>query len=155
MSEMARPGEPRRRAQPVVFVVRDGNDSRGGGTAVNETTRAWVYWTPRILCLAFAAFLGVFALDVFSMSLGFWHTGLALLMHLIPSGIVLIALVVVWRREWIGAVLFPLLAAYHLVTKWGQLDWSGYAVIDGPLLLLGVLFWLSWRSRATFKPSTG
>jgi hypothetical protein len=50
------------------------------------------------------------------------------------------------RREWIGAILFPLLAVFHLVTKWGRLDWAGYAVIDGPLLVLGVLSLLNWSS---------
>jgi len=77
------------------------------------------------------------------------------LMHLIPTGIVLVVLIAVWRRERIGAVLFPLLAVSHLVTMWGQLDWSGYAVIDGPLLLLGILFWVSWRNRVTLSPSMG
>ena len=72
------------------------------------------------------------------MPLNFWNKALALLMHLIPTLIVLVALAVVLRREWVGAVLFPLLAVFYLVTKWGQLDWSGCAVIDGPSLLLGL-----------------
>jgi hypothetical protein len=60
---------------------------------------------------------------------------------------------IAWRREWIGAVIFPLLMVFHAVTKWGQLDWSGYAVIDGPLLLLGILFWINWRNRAALRSS--
>lgn len=119
---------------------------------MNETTKRLVYWTPRILCIGFAAFLSIFAADVFGMPLDFGAKALALLMHLIPTLIVLVALAVVWRREWIAAVLFPLLAAVHLVTKWGQLDWSGYAVIEGPLLLLGALFLVSWHNRAALRP---
>lgn len=106
-----------------------------------------LYWTPRILCLAFAGFLGIFAADVFGMPLDFWHKALALLMHMIPTAAVLVVLAIVWRREWIGAILFPLLAVLHLLTKWGRLDWAGYAMIDGPLLVLGVLFLVNWRSR--------
>jgi len=109
-------------------------------------TKHLVYWTPRVLCIAFAAFLALFALDVFSMRLDFPRRMLALAMHLIPSFVVLIALAIVWRREWIAAVIFPLLAVFHVVTMRG-LHWSGYAVIDGPLLLLAVLFLLSWRER--------
>ena len=119
---------------------------------MNETTKRVVYWTPRIICIAFAAFLSIFAMDVFSMQVDFWHKALALLMHLIPTALVLIALMVGWRREWIGAVVFPLLAVFHLVTKWGQFHWSAYALIDGPLLLMAVLFWVNWSHRAALRP---
>ena len=80
-------------------------------------------------------------------------TTVALLMHLVPTGIVLVALAIVWRREWIGALVFPLLALFQIVTKWGRLHWSAYAVIAGPLFLLGFLFFLNWRQRATLRPS--
>jgi hypothetical protein len=112
-----------------------------------------MFWTPRIICIAFAAFLAIFALDVFSMPGGFWYKALALFVHLIPAGMVLIVLAIAWRREWIGAVFFPLLAIVHLVTKWGQLHWSAYVVIDGPLLLLGILFLVNWRKRAVLRPN--
>jgi hypothetical protein len=120
---------------------------------MNETTKRVVFWTPRIICIAFAVFLSIFAMDVFSMPVDFWHKALALLVHLIPTALVLIALTVGWRREWIGAVVFPLLAVFHLVTKWGQFHWSAYAVIDGPLLLMAILFWVNWSNRATLRPS--
>lgn len=112
-----------------------------------------MFWTPRIICIAFAAFLAIFALDVFDMPGGFWYKALALVMHLIPAGMVLIVLAIAWRREWIGAVFFPLLAILHLVTKWGQLDWTAYAIIDGPLLLLGIFFWVNWAKRAVLRPN--
>ena len=112
-----------------------------------------VFWSPRIMCIAFAAFLAIFALDVFSMPGDVWYKARALFVHLIPAGMVLIVLAIAWRREWIGAVVFPLLALVHLVTKWGQLHWSAYAIIDGPLLLLGILFLVNWRMRAVLRPN--
>ena len=114
---------------------------------MSETTKRLVYWTPRILCIAFALFLSIFAMDVFGMPLDFPYKLLALFMHLIPTWLVLLTLAVVWCREWIAVVVFPLLAAVHLVTKWGQLDWSAYAIVDGPLFLLAVLFLISWRQK--------
>ena len=87
------------------------------------------------------------------MSVDFRQKALALVMHLIPTAIVLVALAVAWRREWIGAVLFPLLAVLHLVMAWGRFDWSAYVVIEGPLLLLGALFLVNWLNRATLRPS--
>jgi hypothetical protein len=121
---------------------------------MNKTAKRLVYLTPRIICIAFAAFLSIFAMDVFSMRVDFWRKALALLVHLIPTALVLVALTVGWRREWIGVVVFPLLAVFHLVTKWGQFHWSVYAVIDGPLLLMAILFWVNWSNQATLRPST-
>ena len=112
-----------------------------------------LFWAPRILCFAFAAFLAIFALDVFEMHLGAARTALALLMHLLPSLIVLAILFLVWNREWIGAVVFPMLAVAHYVSKRGQLDPVGYAAIELPLLVLAFLFWMSWRSRKVRRAS--
>lgn len=53
-----------------------------------------LFWTPRILCLLFAVFLSLFALDVFTEGYGFWKSILALLIHLIPTWIVLVILAV-------------------------------------------------------------
>jgi hypothetical protein len=43
-----------------------------------------------------------------------------------------------------GGIVFLALAAFHVLTKWGQLDWYGYLVIDGPLFLLGPRFLIGW-----------
>jgi hypothetical protein len=106
-----------------------------------------VFWVPRVLCLLFAAFLSMFALDVFNEARGFWPTLGALFMHLIPTWILLILLALSWRWEWVGAVAFPALGIFYLVNFWGRFHWSAYALISGPLILLGVLFLLSWRQR--------
>jgi len=106
-----------------------------------------VYWAPRLLSIGFAAFLGLFAADVFDLPLSASEKTLALLLHLVPSLLVLLGLAVAWRREWIAALAFPLLAALHLSMAFGRLHWSAYVLIEGPLLLIGLLFLLSWRQR--------
>jgi hypothetical protein len=58
-----------------------------------------LFWSPRILCLLFAAFISIFAADVLGEGYGFWKTILALLIHLIPTWLVLIVLAVSWRRR--------------------------------------------------------
>lgn len=110
-----------------------------------------LFWTPRILCLLFAVFLSLFALDVFGEGYGFWGTILALFMHLIPTWIVLIVLAISWRWEWVGAVLFAALGVFYLVTSWGRVDWSAYVVISGPLFLVGTLFLLDWLYHARLR----
>jgi len=116
-----------------------------------------LFWTPRILCLLFTAFLSLFALDVFAEHQGFWKTTLALAIHLIPTGILLLILAVTWRWEWVGGLLFPALGAFYILAFWGRFVWHVYAIISGFLFLLGALFLLNWRYRAELRapPSPG
>jgi hypothetical protein len=113
-----------------------------------------LFWTPRILCLLFAAFISLFALDVFGENQGFWNTTLALLIHLIPTGIFLLILTVAWRWEWVGALLFPALGAFYILAFWGRFVWYTYALLSGPLFLLGALFLLGWKYRAELRAKT-
>jgi energy-coupling factor transporter transmembrane protein EcfT len=90
----------------------------------------------------------MFALDVFSEDSGFWQTIVALLIHLIPTFIVVIALLIGWRWEWVGSVLFGALALFYVVWMWGRFPLVTYLSISGPLALVGVLFLLNWIYRA-------
>jgi hypothetical protein len=100
-----------------------------------------------VLCIGFALFLGVFALDVFGEGYGFWKTILALLIHLIPTWLVLAVLAASWRWPWVGAVLFPALVCLYIAWTALRMHWLAYLLIAGPLFLLGVLFLLDWLVR--------
>ena len=113
-----------------------------------------VFWMPRILCVLFAVFISLFALDVFGEGYGFWGTIVALLMHLVPTGLILIALVIAWRWEWIGAILFVALGVWYVIMAWGKFDWFTYLLIAGPLFLVGALFLVNWLYRAEPRSST-
>ena len=65
---------------------------------MHASVKRVLFWAPRILCILFAIFLSVFALDVFSEGYGFWQTIGALLLHLVPTFIVVIALLIGWRH---------------------------------------------------------
>jgi len=106
-----------------------------------------LFWTPRVLCLLFAVFLSLFALDVFNEGYGFWKTILALFMHLVPTSIVLAVLAISWRWEWAGALLFACLCTWYLISTWGRMHWSTYVVISGPLFLVGTMFLIDWMYR--------
>jgi len=118
---------------------------------MNTGLKRVLFWTPRVLCILFALFLSLFALDVFSEGYGFGETILALLIHLVPVYIVVIVLVIAWRWEWVGAILFTALALFYLVWSWGRFHWSVYLVISGSLVLLGVLFLFNWIYRAQLR----
>ena len=96
-------------------------------------------WAPRVLAMLFAAFISIFALDVFGAAYTFWETIVALAMHMVPTALVLLALVIGWRWQWIGGILFLALGlVYILVFREGDL--IAYLLISGPLFLVGALF---------------
>jgi hypothetical protein len=115
---------------------------------MNKSIKRVVFWTPRILCILFAMFLSLFALDVFSEGHGYWETILALLIHLVPVYIIVILLVIAWRWEWVGAIMFNALAVLYVIWGWGHFHWSVYVGMSGPLILVGVLFLINWIYRA-------
>lgn len=118
---------------------------------MNASTKRMLFWTPRVLCILFAIFISIFALDVFSESHGFWKTILALLIHLVPTYILVIILVIAWRREWVGAILFNALAVLYVVWFWGRFTLSTYLCIAGPMALIGVLFLFNWIYREQLR----
>ena len=120
---------------------------------MNRPVKRSLYWTPRIACILFAVFISMFALDVFEEGREFWHTALALLMHLIPTFVLVAVLVVSWRREWIGGILFIVMGVLYVVWARGRPfgAWYVYLLIAGPPVLIGALFLLNWRYRAELR----
>jgi len=118
---------------------------------MGRNMKSILFWSPRVLGILFAMFLSVFALDVFGESLGFWKTILALLMHLIPVYIVIIALIIAWRWEWVGAILFSGLGILYIYLFRGGFPLITYLIISGPLFLVGILFLLNWRYREQLR----
>lgn len=115
---------------------------------MNRSTRRVVYWAPRLLSILFAAFLGLFAMDVLDESHGAREIAWGLLVHLIPTGLVLLVLAVSWRREWVGAIAYLGLAILYVAMFLGRFPWVTYVTISGPLLLMAGLFLINWLRRA-------
>lgn len=109
-----------------------------------------LFWSPRALTILYAGFLGLFSLDVFDEATGFWPTALALSIHLIPSFVVLAALLLAWRWEWLGAVLYAFAAAaYARLAFPRHPDW--FAAIGLPMLLVASLFLVNWLKRTEIR----
>ena len=111
---------------------------------MTRSSSSAIFWAPRILTILFALFLSVFALDVFTETKGLFQILAALVMHLTPTLIVIVLLVLAWRWEFVGVVAFAALAIVYIVVMWGRFPLSTYVVISGPMLLISVLFFLSW-----------
>lgn len=123
---------------------------------MNRAAKRLLYWTPRVLCIVFAAFISIFAMDVFQKGVPVWQVALALLMHLLPTFIVLLVLALSWRREWVGGALFIALGLLYLLWARNKPFFGSDVVllIAAPLFLVGVLFLLNWRYRAQLRPGS-
>lgn len=104
---------------------------------------SWWRWVPRALALAFTAFLGLFALDAFEGVAGFGQRAVALAMHLVPNAVCLLLVVLAWRRPWIGAAGFGVLAAVYVGIAGSHPSWV--LVISGPLALVALAYLVVWR----------
>lgn len=109
-----------------------------------KTGEKVLHWSPRILGILLAVFISVFALDVFGEGYGFWETIGALLIHLVPTYLIVGAVLLGWRREWLGGLIFIGLGVWYVVLSRGRMHITAYLLITGPALLIGILFLVNW-----------
>jgi hypothetical protein len=68
-----------------------------------------IYWTPRILCIIAILFISIFALDAFDPENTPMQQLGDFLMHLIPSFVLTLILLIAWKWEYIGGIIFLLI----------------------------------------------
>lgn len=112
---------------------------------MKNNVRNYFLWSPRILTILFAVFLSIFALDVFNEGAGFFETILKLAIHLIPSLIVLLSLLLTWKHEIFGGLIFILFSVFYVLISWGKFPLSVYVIICLPMLIISLLYFISWR----------
>jgi hypothetical protein len=104
-------------------------------TAIHRGNK-YVTWTLRIILIITLLFWALFSLDVFDEDLGFWDTLLGLLMHNIPSFIMIVILIISWKWENVGGTLLMLCVlgfAIYLFMGSGNFMY-------GTLIMLGIPF---------------
>ena len=101
--------------------------------------------------ILFIGFISLFALDSFSGDSTYLREVGAFFIHLIPSVVLAILLIVAWRHEWVGAIVFFFLAIGYIVMAWDKFPVSVYFIISGPLFVVGVLFGVNWFFRNQVK----
>ncbi len=114
---------------------------------MDKKSKQILFWAPRILCIVFILFTSIFSFDVFNEGYGFWETILALLMHLIPTFILIVVLIISWKWEWIGGIIFLILAAVYISLTWGRFPFTNYVIMCSPMVLISVLFFLNWKYK--------
>ncbi len=108
-----------------------------------------LHWLPRILGIAAILFVSMFALDSFGPGLPLSKQIGNFLIHLIPSYVLLLALVIAWKWELVGGSLFVLLGlglAPFIFRHNYQMNHSVWVtlfvllIINAPFVLVGGLF---------------
>jgi len=115
---------------------------------MKKVINRFVCWAPRILAILFLLYLAMFSLDIFDANYDFWGTVLGLFMHNIPVLVLLIVLIIAWKYELVGGIVFILAGLLYIIVTIGRVDewyialsWS--LTIAGPAFLIGILFLLN------------
>ncbi len=108
--------------------------------------RAWPT-VPRVLAGVYALFIALFALDVWGAGTDFWTTLGAFAIHLIPAAFLIGVLLIAWRSELIGGILYVVLGVGYVLATGGEMAPGTYVFISGVLCFLGALFLVSWGVR--------
>lgn len=128
-----------------------------------KTSVKILHWSPRIICILAILFISLFALDSFSPDLTIWQQIGAFLIHLIPSFLLLVLLIVAWKREFIGGIIFTLIglgfSPFIFVHnyKMNQSVWMSLTivlVITVPFIIAGILFIVSHSKKKKNLSST-
>lgn len=104
------------------------------------------HWAPRILSIGFVLFLSLFSLDVFSEYSGY-QIILPLFMHLLPSIILLIVIIIAWKYDLVGAVVFLGFPALYVLDVGLTRPLSWYLAIVMPSTIVGILYFISWIQK--------
>jgi hypothetical protein len=114
------------------------------------------HWLPRIICILAILFVSMFAADAFAPGLTILQQLAAFFMHLIPSFILLAFLVVAWKWEFIGGIIFVLIAlgtspfVFMLNYRMNHSIWMSLEVITlitFPFFVVGILFIISHNKK--------
>ncbi len=114
---------------------------------MKKQSNTFLFWTPRIIVMIFAAFISLFALDVFDEYENIQELAIALLMHLIPTAVILVSLVIAWRWGLFGAIFYFAAGLFYIFWAWGRFPIPVYFTISGPLFIVAILFFVSWYHR--------
>ena len=110
------------------------------------------HWLPRIICILAILFISLFAADTFTPGLTIWQQLSAFITHLIPSFILLAILIVAWKWEFIGGIIFIIiglgLSPFVFVHNYKMNDsiWMSLGIIMAitiPFVIVGGLFIIS------------
>jgi len=121
------------------------------------------HWLPRIICILAILFVSLFAADAFAPELTFWQQLGAFIIHLIPSFILLVFLIVAWKWEYIGGIIFIIiglgLSPFVFIHNYKMnqsisMSLGIIMAITVPFVIVGILFIISHFLKKKNLPKT-
>jgi len=104
-----------------------------------------IHWAPRVAAILIIFFVSLFSLDVFEMDAPPLELLRGFLMHSLPSIVMIVLLVLAWRRPVIGFYAFLLVGIFFLRFVILGRDLAHFLLFSGPMLLVAALFYADWR----------
>ena len=127
---------------------------------MNSLKMNFIHWTPRIICIIAILFVSIFAFDAFDTCCTIWDKIAAFLMHMIPSFVLLIVLLIAWKFEFVGGILLTIIGLvlspiifihnYHM----NDSVWMSLGIIltiTFPFIVTGILFIISHYKKKKMK----
>ncbi len=115
------------------------------------------HWLPRIICILAILFVSMFALDSFAPELTLWQQIGGFLIHLIPTYILIAVLLIAWKWEYVGGILFTILGIAFCIAVFilnnhrnHNTIWQSFGIalmIAFPFVIVGVLFIVSHNKK--------
>lgn len=119
-----------------------------------------LHWLPRVICMLGILFISKYAIDSMESYLTIWQQILTFLVHLIPSVLLLALLVIAWKWELGGGILFTVigLSLTPIIFKYNYNLNESIAMSMGivtmftiPLVIIGNLFIVSYIKRRRYN----
>ena len=105
-----------------------------------------IHWAPRVAAIMIIFFVTLFSLDVFEMGGTPLQLLGAFLMHNIPSIIMIILLLVAWKRPAVGFVAFLIAAVAFAVFFVRDISaLPSLLLVVFPILMVALLFYADWK----------
>jgi hypothetical protein len=131
-----------------------------------KTNIKLIRWLPRIISILAILFVSMFALDSFDTKLTIWQQITAFLIHLTPSYILIACLILAWKWEKVGGIIYIIIGTIFAIliaimnynrTHSIMITLSIVLMLALPFILSGILFiyshWLN-KKQQNNKPKT-
>jgi len=119
------------------------------GTSNFKLKSSELYWSPRLLGILGIILFTIMSLDVFGEGYSFLELVVALGFHLLPAFVLIISLIIGWKYDLYGGMIFNLLAVFSIFFFDTTETLVSFLFITFPLLLIGELFFLNWYWNIT------
>jgi hypothetical protein len=98
------------------------------------------YWLPRVLTILSILFMALFSLDSFGGNGSVWKKMMVFLMHNIPVFILIVILIIAWKREVAGGIILILASITAGIFFHSFTGNPGSIIVIAPFFLEGLLF---------------